>query len=447
VKPARDHCLAPGRTADVPLGGERYTRMFPDLPPQVVDAELVRALGRAGGSCDTATCRRHVSLTVPAGWPVFGQYIAHDTTADRSPVTHHDDEELLRNVRSARLDLECLYGDGAVASPYLYSRRDPAKLLVGINDRGELADLPRNREGTALAGDPRQDVHTLISQMQVAMILAHNRLVDRLRDDGVPESELFDEARTALTWHYQWVVLHDFLPATIGAERTERLLAEGPRFFARDGHVAIPLEFADAAYRYGHCQMLHRYRVQPGGPLLTLFPDLLGFRPVPAERAVDWRMLFDIPGEVPAQRARPIDGRLPPSLMHLPVDVTGALEDHDQESLAVRDLLRGLATALPSGEAVAQRIGERPLTPEETALPASGWPGETPLWYYVLKEAEAREDGERLGPVGSLIVGEVLLGIIDGDPRSYRCAAPDWRPTLPARVPDRFALADLLAPA
>lgn len=447
MKAARDHCLAPGRTANVPTGGGRYTRMFPDLPPLVADPELVRALGRAGGSCDSVTCMRSEARTVAAGWPVFGQYVAHDTTADRSPVTHHDDEELLRNVRSARLDLECLYGDGPVANPYLYSRADPARLLLGVNDRGEAADLPRNQEGTALAGDPRQDVHTLISQMQVAMIRAHNRLVDRLREDGVPESDLFAEARQALTWHYQWVVLHDFLPATIGAGRTERLLAEGPRFYARDGAVAIPLEFADAAYRYGHSQMLHSYRVQPGGERLTLFPDLLGFRPVPAERAVDWRTMFDIPGEAPAQRARPIDGRLPAALIHLPVDVTGALEDHDQESLAVRDLLRGLATALPSGEAVARRIGERPLTPDETTLPASGWPGETPLWYYVLKEAEAREDGECLGPVGSTIVGEVLLGIVDRDPRSYRSVDPGWRPTLPGRERGRFTLADLLAPA
>jgi hypothetical protein len=443
VKPARDHCLAPGRSAEAPTGGGRYTRMFPELPALDVDPGLVRALGRAGGGCDSASCRRPESRTVAAGWPVFGQYLAHDTTADRSPVTHHADEELLRNVRSARLDLECLYGDGPAANPYLYSRRDPAKLLTGPDGR----DLPRNQEGTALVGDPRQDVHVLISQMQVAMIAAHNRLVDRLREDGVAEADLFEEARRALTWHYQWVVLHDFLPMTIGPARTERLLEDGPRFFATDGAVAIPLEFADAAYRYGHSQMRNAYQVQAGGTHLTLFPDLLGFRPVTAERTVEWRMLLDVFGEPAAPRARPIDGRLPAALIHLPVDVTGELTDHDQESLAVRDLMRGLATALPSGEAIARRVGAEPLGAQETTLPAQGWAGETPLWYYVLKEAEAREDGERLGPVGSLIVGEVLVGIVDRDPRSYRSVDPSWRPTLPGREPGRFTLADLLTPA
>jgi hypothetical protein len=76
-----------------------------------------------------------------------------------------------------------------------------------------------------------------------------------------------------------------------------------------------------------------------------------------------------------------------------------------------------------------------------------GWAGETPLWYYLLREAAVLEDGERLGPVGSLIVGEVLLAVIDRDPGSQRSADPDWRPTLPGRQPGRFTLTDLLAPA
>jgi hypothetical protein len=444
MRPARDHCLAPSRTTEV-APGTRYTRMFPELPPLAIEARVLHAIGRADGACDGATVEDE-SGTVAAAWPVFGQYVAHDITADRSPVMHHDDEELLRNARSARLDLECLYGDGPVGNPYLYRREDPARLLVGLNDRGQAADLPRNQEGIALVGDPRQDVHLLISQMQLAMIGAHNRLVERLRADGVPEAELFEDARRALTWHYQWVVLHDFLPATIGAGRTRRLLEEGPRFFRPRATVTIPLEFADAAFRYGHSQMRHTYRVQRGGAELTLFPDMGGFRPVPAERVVDWSLLVDVPGAPPALRSRPIDGRLPRSLIHLPADITGVLDDPDYESLAMRDLQRGVATGLPSGEAVARHMGEELLRRDQVGLEPYGWSGETPLWYYLLKEAEAREDGERLGPVGSALVGEVLLAIADGDPGSQRSVDPSWRPSLPAREPGRFTLADLLAP-
>jgi hypothetical protein len=418
--------------------------MFPDLPHLTIDPPLLRAMGRAGGACDSARARLQEARTVAAGWPVFGQFIAHDITADRSPVTHHDDEELIRNIRSARLNLECLYGDGPVGNPYLFSHADPAKLLLGFNDQHRPDDLPRNQEGIALVADPRQDVHLLVSQLQVAMIKAHNRLVDRLREDGVSEVDLFSESRRALTWHYQWTVLVEFLPATIGEQRTRRLLSEGPRFFKPKGTVAIPFEFADAAYRFGHSQIRQTYQVQRGGDALPLFPDLIGFRAVPPHRVIDWSLLFDVPGEPPALRARPIDGCLPPSLLTLPVEITGQLDDHDYESLAVRDLQRGVATGLPSGEAVARFVGEEPLRPEQVGLAEYGWSGETPLWFYLLKEADAREEGERLGPVGSLIVGEVLLGIVDGDPESFRAVDPSWRPTLPSRDGNVFTIADLL---
>jgi hypothetical protein len=442
MRQARDHCLAPSRAGGAPLAGGRYMRLFPELPALVIEPELLRAIGRAGGLCDAGDGGPGDAGTVAAGRPVFGQYLAHDLTADRSPVTHHDDAELLRNARSARLNLELLYGEGPVANPYLYSRHDPARLLLGRGD-----DLPRNPEGIALAGDPRQDVHVLISQMHVAMIRAHNRLADRLRADGVPDAALFGAARRALTWHYQYVMLHDYLPETIGRERAARLLERGPRHYRPEGAVAIPLEFADAAYRFGHSQMRDRYQLQPGGPAFKLMPDLMGFRPTTADRVVSWPLLLDVPGQPPAQRARAIDGRLPSSLIHLPVDITGTVDQDDEASLAVRDLLRGTATGLPSGEAVARAVGEAPLAREETGLAALGWPGETPLWYYVVREAAVREDGQRLGPVGSLIVGEVLLGVIDGDPSSQRSADPDWRPTLPSREPGRFTLTDLLAPA
>jgi hypothetical protein len=339
-----------------------------------------------------------------------------------------------------------MYGDGPIGSPYLFSRKDPAKMLLGMNDQGGADDLPRNQEGIALVGDPRQDVHLLISQMHVAMLKAHNRLVDRLREDGAAEADLAADARRALTWHYQWTVLFDFLPTTIGEERMQHLLHDGPRFFQPSGAVSIPFEFADAAYRFGHSQMRDAYRVQRDGNELTLFPDLIGFRPVASDRVVDWSLLFDIPGQPLAARARPIDGCLPEPLLKLPVDITGNLDDQDFESLAVRDLQRGVATGLPSGEAVARLVGEEPLRLEQVGLREFGWSGETPLWYYLLKEAEVCEDGERLGPVGSLIVGEVLLGIVDGDPESFRNVDPSWAPTLPSRVPDRFTIADLLVP-
>jgi hypothetical protein len=441
----RDHCLAPGRSIDAP-GAGGYRRLFPELAPLDCEDDALHALGRAGGACDAAAAAIAVGAGAPdpdaegaAGWPVFGQFVAHDITADRSPLTHHAELAEVRNARSPRANLEPVYGDGPAGMPYLYDRDDPAKLLVGGNDAGRPADLPRNPQGVALVGDPRNDVHLLMSQLHLAMLRLHNGLVDRLRSDGAAELELFAEARRAATWHYQWVLLEDFLPRVVGAE-----LAGGARYYRPDpGAAWIPLEFADAAYRYGHSQIRDRYRVNGDAEPVPLLPDLLGFRPVPAVLAVDWSYLFDLPGRPPAQRAKRIDGRLAASLIQLPQAITGA-DAGDYGSLAVRDLQRGQGVGLPSGEAVAQHLGVEPLTPEEVGLGAAGWWLETPLWFYLLKEAEHRGDGERLGPVGGRLVGEVLVGIVDADGESYRAVDPGWRPTLPAAQPGRFGLADLL---
>jgi hypothetical protein len=299
----------------------------------------------------------------------------------------------------------------------------------------------------ALVGDPRNDVHLLMSQLHLAMLHLHNGLVDRLRSDGVAEAELFAEGRRAASWHYQWVLLEDFLPRVVGAELAGELLAGGARYYRPDpGAAWIPLEFADAAYRYGHSQVRDRYQVNRHAEPVPLLPDLLGFRPVPAVLVVDWPYLFDLPGNpVRAQRAKRIDGRLAASLIRLPAAVTGADPGDDYASLAIRDLQRGQGVGLPSGEALAHRLGVEPLTPQEVGLDPAGWRLETPLWFYLLKEAEHRGGGERLGPVGGRLVGEVLVGIVDADGESYRAVDPGWRPTLPAAQAGHFGLADLLA--
>jgi hypothetical protein len=158
---------------------------------------------------------------------------------------------------------------------------------------------------------------------------------------------------------------------------------------------------------------------------------------------VNWTQLFDFPQREPAQRAKKIDGRLPRSLIELPVAITGEVSDGDLRSLAVRDLERGSGVGLPSGEAVATEFGADPLSSKELGLPAD-WSGETPLWFYILKESEARSGGDQLGPVGARIVGEVLVGLIERDSESFRAYDRDWRPTLAGEHERGFGLTDLL---
>jgi Animal haem peroxidase len=413
--------------------------MFPDLPAASFDDERLLALGAEDGVCDGEQCREESHIE--AGQPFFGQYLAHDITADRSPLRAHADINTLRNVRSPRANLEALYGGGPIGSPYLYDASDPTKLLLAAGGR----DLPRNQQGIALVGDPRNDVHAFMTNLQTAFIRAHNRLVDRLRADGVAEADLFEDARLALIWHFQWVIVEDFLPNLVGRDLIQSILTGGARFYKPKGEPFIPVEFADAAYRYGHAQIKQDYQVQDGAPRFPVFPDLAGFRPLAPEHVVDWSLLFDVPGHARAQRAKPIDGKLPAALIRLPESITGQVEVAAYRSLAARDLQRGMGTGLPSGETVAARIGASPLTADELAL--SGWSGETPLWLYILREAATRGGGDHLGEVGGRIVAEVIIGIIRHDPESYLVNDPSWRPTLPSHEPGTFKIRDLLVPA
>lgn len=423
-------CLSPARaqqSLDAPISPATYQRLFPDLPSFSTGQEVLFALGRVGGLCDCGdeTDTDGSLGSVAAGWPFFGQFVAHDITADRSAPQAHVDPSQLRNARSPRLNLEGLYGDGPVGHPFLFQRDDPAKLLTAPGGR----DLLRNMEGTAIIGDPRNDSHVVMSQMHLAFVHAHNAFVDRVRAAGQPEARVFDTAARELVWHYQTVVLCEFLPSLIGQELTGLIMRGDRRYYRPDAQAFIPLEFADAAYRYGHAQIRHAYQLNAAGDAVPLLPDLVGFRPVAPEHYIEWSRLFDAAGAPPAARAKKIDGRMVRGLLSLPIALTGAAEVEEFHSLAVRDLMRGQGTGLPSGEAVARRMGESPLTADEVGALGTHEPSETPFWYYVLREADVRQGGDRLGPVGARIVGEVLIGLLDLDPTSVRHAPASWRPS------------------
>ena len=88
-------------------------------------------------------------------------------------------------------------------------------------------------------------------------------------------------------------------------------------------------------------------------------------------------------------------------------------------------------------------MGVEPLTPLNVGdLEPFGLERSTPLWYYVLKEAELREDGARLGPVGGRIVAETLIGLLELDPESFLQMQPDWTPTFGTRD---FGITDFLS--
>ncbi len=412
----RVHCLGAGRAATALEPSSRYGRMFPELSPLEVNEERLVALGQPGAECDGETMAE-LSQT-EAGWPFFGQLIAHDITADRSLVDHGAGEALV-NFRAAKLDLECVYAGGPTGSGYLYDYSDAASFLVSGTD------VPRNIQGVAIIGDARNDSHFFMNRLHLAFMQAHNTIVARLKASGCAPDMLFAQARQRVMWFYQWVIVNEFLPVLVGKAETETLLvSEGTSALLPE--VNIPVEFADAAFRYGHAQIRSSYRLEQGGSSAPLFPDLLGFRPVPASRHLDFATLFDRQGSEPAQRAMRISEKMAHPMINLPVEITGTMTDKTYGSLAARDLRRGLSTALPSGEDVAKALGLPVLSADDIGAAVS--PKGTPLFYYILREAAVLGRGDRLGPVGGRIVADVLISCIRRDPSSFLARDPDWHP-------------------
>ena len=439
----------------------RYGRMFRHLPALDLDDATLVALADSMGPyptpADAADTQADPVIQpgenpdIPAGYTYLGQFVDHDITYDPTSVLQRrNDPDALVDYRTPRFDLDSIYGSGPEDAPYLYDQTDQFKLLIGRNHNAhqEREDLPRNSQGRALLGDPRNDVHVIIAQLSLAVLRFHNAVVDHLRDRFVPDTELFAEAQRLTRWHYQWVVIEDYLRRTVGDEMLRRVLVDDParggrradlRWFTWKRRPFMPVEFSVAAFRFGHSQIRATYVLNAGlAPkhIMVPFPTpdpqehLGGFRPLPKGWTVDWSLFFAA-GDSAPQLSRRIDTKVVGPLSRLP-----AVLDPDHRSLALLDLLRARALGLPSGEAVAAAMG--------TARHDLGLGGQTPLWYYLLREAEVDSGGLRLGPTGARIVAEVLVGLLAGDPSSFLRVAPGWTPELPSAVPGQFTMVDLL---
>lgn len=454
--------------------GGKFGRLFPGLPPLRVrgktEEELREALfklGSPGGPMDPGKKDDPANQKIPAGFVFLGQFIDHDVTLDTtSSLERQNDPEGIQNFRTPVLELDSVYGSGPEASPWLYE--GPRLLVDPEHGRDQ---IPRNRINTALIGDPRNDENLLISQLHLAFLRFHNRVVDALEADGVAPENLFEEAQRIVRWHYQWVIVHEFLPLTVGQKLVDDVYTAdcegyGRRFYDWRYEPFIPVEFAVAAYRFGHSQVPGRLQVNDqfkikGDPKIPLFDrdevgdadpdDLSGFGLRAPRRYVDWKYLFAT-GEGQEQPSRKIDRFLSRPLFDLPfipAPPPGSPPGGPAEnpvSLAARNLLRGHTFGLPSGQSVACAMCETPLAPDDLEeLEDLGLDRHTPLFYYVLKEAQVVAKGERLGPVGGRIVAEVLVGLLEGDRHSYVRANPKWTPADEGLGTDEgFRIADLV---
>jgi hypothetical protein len=457
---------------------------------------------------------------IPSGYTYLGQFIDHDITFDpASSLDRFNDPDALQDFRTPRLDLDSVYGSGPDDQPFLYES-DGKHLLLGKDqdfnrDRRSRPDLPRNHHfddvapdgqetpiesrepKRALIGDKRNDENLIVSQLHATFLRFHNRVLDEVDD--------FALAQQIVRWHYQWIVLHDFLPRIVGARTHERVIGKpgdlpNLDFYDAKGRYAfIPVEFSVAAYRFGHSQVRPSYslnsividaqpKIQPFEgrdatftriPIFSLIQpsdanqgraNLNGFRTLPDIWSIDWAFYFDgvtrdvtTPDRVPAGAILPqpsfkIDSTLVDPLRSLP-DKQGE-SNPARRSLAGLNLIRGWRMGLPSGQSIARKMGLTELADDvlfdhenpaiaaarQALLATAGnkFAGNCPLWYYILREAEVEASGKHLGPVGGTIVAEVLAGLIYEDRSSFLAQWPNWRPTLPGATPGHFTMADLI---
>jgi len=440
---------------------------------------------------------------IPAGYTYLGQFIDHDLTFDpASSLMKQNDPDALVDFRNPQFDLDNVYGRGPDDQPYLYEddgrHFQLGRVLTGNPSDPHTRDVPRHSSDTvpgsrdrALIGDPRNDENVIVSQLQAVMLRFHNKLADEHPDLG------FSEIQRLVRWHYQWVVLYDFLPTIVGQEMLESVLPPLKRgrwihrdkpdleFFKWKKDPFIPIEFSAAVYRFGHSMVRPIYRLNTtlganpppaddpvNGRQFIFHPDddtlsLNGFRAFPSNWAIEWNLYFDFGDKLPTvgvkrlQRAYKIDTSLVSPLGTLPGSV--AL---DVRSLAARNLLRGLSMGLPSGQDVARAMSVRVIgdddlrigkateddaanNPRLVDLPGVGreFAGKAPLWYYILAEAQQNFQTNttpiRLGPVGGRIVTEVFVGLMLGDRHSFLVQEPTWTPN----ATGRFTMADLIKEA
>jgi hypothetical protein len=466
----------------------RFGRIFPQLsafePSNVLTSDTLkdalRDIGKPGGVLDAndnlaagpialitdplLNINNPNNPTHTAGTTFVGQFLDHDITFDTSSTLGvPTDPQSSPNGRTPSFDLDSVYGGGPVASPQLYETSDWIKLK--IESGGEYEDLPRNADNSAIIGDPRNDENMMIAGLQCAFILFHNRAVDDVRASGVTDdAQVFAQVRQLTTWHYHWMIVHEFLPLFVGHAMVDKILSQGRHFYTPPlGGAYIPVEFQGACYRFGHSMVRPSYRANftgnNGSPFFGMIfdpdaeatnatdpNDLVGGCRA-TRRFIGWHTFFDF-GDGNVKPNKKIDRHISTPLFNLPL---GTIASHNPPTaLPQRTLLRHITWSLPSGQDIGRAMNVDKVSQHQLAELSHyglGLDKSTPLWYYALAEAEIMENGLHLGPVAGRIVGEVILGLLQTDPNSYLVTQPSWTPTVPrAHSTDGgFRMIDFLA--
>ncbi len=480
-------------TKTSPFYEGRFGRMFRSLhpatfgPTETKNIENLAKLGEAMSADFDPPKDGHdeEESGIPALYTYLGQFIDHDITFDpASSLQKQNDPDALTDFRTPAFDLDNVYGRGPDDQPYMYDGN--SSFLLGDPIQGgdpHAKDLPRNNATPrrALIGDPRNDENTIVSQLQGLFLRFHNRA--RADYPGLG----FAEVQKIVRFHYQYVVLNDFLPRIVHSSVLNDLKSgqhydrDKLKYFHWKHEPYMPVEFSVAAYRLGHSMIRPGYRLNDS-VLLPIFPvtekklndGLTGFRAMNPAWGIDWGRMIDIDirkydgtdvdNKKRLQFAYRLDTSLVNPLKHLPAAVAS-----NPSSLAQRNLERGWRLGLPSGQSVARAMRIRPLADNDIRIgkAVDGASDDTksivevdpvfannaPLWTYILAEAIQFKETvtipvqekvsittPRLGLVGGRIVAEVFLGLMFGDRHSLLTLDPHWQP----RQGANFALKDFV---
>ena len=430
---------------------DRYCRLFCPVEP-AFDPCVMTSLGLSMKSEMTGGSNLpSLPTTLPVGFTYFGQFIDHDLTRDDTAL---QDAGKLSPVETLNhggglLDLSHIYGDGpgSDAHGHLYGPDGASFLLDDARINGEQFDL-RLKGDKPQTADDRNIENIFLRQLCVVFMKLHNLAVSHplAGDQG---KDPFEVARNRVRWQYQWIVRHEYL-AAVCSYSVYRDLFGDQGYEAKPQKIdwcsdgfAIPVEFSHAAFRFGHSLVRPSYIINSQSGKVPL-EEILGNPEgsISADRLADWCSFLQHGGKEGPELAMAFDTRIARPLFHLPADhfhhlITGYSPDLPPE-LPVRTLRRGAAIGLASGEEVASKLGRVPLrqtkpegykTDPWANLDELGLAERTPLWYYVLLEAELEQRGLKLGTVGSRLVAETIEGSLRADRDSFLSRhGPGWVP-------------------
>lgn len=422
----------------------KFGRLFPALPPAKFSPEVLSHLAGSMRRVKDSTPTIDKN-SMPAGYTYLGQFITHDITFDPTAITERQvDPEHLWNFRTPSLDLDCLYGNHPKANPIYYTS-DEGFFPVDKSSTDLFRRQPINDRAMALIPDPRNDENKLVSQIHLLFQKLHNKLLHKLGN--------FDTAQKLTKWHYQWIILNDFLPRIIQEDVLKSIfdikfpMVNKRLHYDWRNEPFIPLEFAAAAFRFGHSVVRDRYEIfidENKRRVLGTLVDPKELDPTISDqpRSLRGGEVNDLPINLSlffgkgAQKSHLIQPKISSALYDIPFfqgqDRPIFAQTPNGSSLPFITMTRGVRMELPSGENVARALGLDPMPFELGKIKGMPEVSETPLWYYILNEAEEHSKLEdkpnTLGPVGSTIVGEVLIGLLQGDKTSYINQYPEWAP-------------------